>query len=107
MRPLCHTMLALSTYTKVISAFGDDSKALASIFFTLSEIYISFIFSHPSKIESLMFLADNHSTFARLPQKAKQLLLTVVPLLNVTENRPLSQNAHFSIFFYARKIKVC
>ena len=65
---LYHTILALSTYTNVISAFGDDSKALASIFFTLSEMNISFIFLQLSKISPLILLAESHSTFSRLPQ---------------------------------------
>ena len=54
------------SYTKVISALGELAKALASIFFTLSEMNISFIFLQLSKISPLILLAESHSTFSRL-----------------------------------------
>ena len=90
-------------YTKVISALWEDVKALTSIFFTLSEINISFIFLHSAKIVFSIFLSDNHSIFSRSLQQAKQLCSTAVFLLNLTEVRPLPIKARASIFLTPEK----
>ena len=76
----------------VISAFGEEEKALASIVFTLSEINISFMFLQPSKIEPFIARPDSHSTFSKLSQRAKQNLPTSIPLFKDTSFNPLRSN---------------